>query len=171
MASQLRKLMLSGWLRDSDFPKPDPTRAEAMKKKTVNKLIDRLHIDSCCQDRVMLNGVQIKISLQANRLSFYFQATSKDTGLSFNSLVYCSSCSLKMLRRMETSSQILSVLSISNLISFLAISMAISILASRISLTMRRASAPGSTFHGKNFVADSSDPVDGHFNPLWRGNL
>ena len=72
----------SGWLRDSDFSKPDPTRAEAMKEKTVIELIDRLHIDLCCQERVMLNGVQIKISLQANRPSFYFQATSKDTVIS-----------------------------------------------------------------------------------------
>ena len=31
----------SGWLRDSDFPKPEPTRAEAMKEKKVNELIDQ----------------------------------------------------------------------------------------------------------------------------------
>lgn len=72
----------AGWFRDTDFSKPDAKRAEAMKEKTTIELIDRLHLDLCSQERLILNGVQMKISLQTHRPSFYFQATSKTTSIS-----------------------------------------------------------------------------------------
>lgn len=72
----------AGWMRDSDFSKPDARRAAAMKEKTTIELMDRLHLDLCSQERLMLNGVQIKISLQTHRPSFYFQASSKTDSIS-----------------------------------------------------------------------------------------
>ena len=72
----------AGWMRDTAFDVPDATRKAAMPEKTTIELIDRLHLDLCSQDRVLLNGVQVKLSLQTNRPSFYFHASKKEISIS-----------------------------------------------------------------------------------------
>lgn len=61
----------AGWERDQNPAKPDPERAARYPPNKTIELLDRLHIDLCSQERLMLNAVQIKISLQTNRPSFY----------------------------------------------------------------------------------------------------
>ena len=69
----------AGWIKDSadNLNSPDNTRATAYKDKTTIELIDRLHLDLCAQERLLLPGVQIKLSLQTNKPSFYFHSSNQ----------------------------------------------------------------------------------------------
>ena len=75
-------LRTSGWMRDTGFAAPDAARAAAMAKDSTIELIDKLHIDLLAQDRLLLNGIQLKLSLQTNRPSFYFHASKKEISIS-----------------------------------------------------------------------------------------
>jgi hypothetical protein len=66
----------AGWLKDSDPTVPDAGRMAAFPADKTIELMDRLHIDACSQERLLLNGVQIKLSLQTNRPSFYIHSSN-----------------------------------------------------------------------------------------------
>lgn len=52
---------------------------------TAIEVMDRLHLDLCNQERLMLNGVQVKLSLQLHKPEYYFQAS---TGVSIDSIAF-----------------------------------------------------------------------------------
>ena len=69
----------AGWIKESgdNMGVPDKDRAAAFKEKTTIELIDRLHLDMCAQERLLIPGVQIKLSLQTNKPNFYIHSTNQ----------------------------------------------------------------------------------------------
>ena len=65
----------AGWIAGKQSA-PEAARATAFAADTTIDLIDRLHLDMCAQERLLMPGIQIKLSLQANRPSFYFHSTN-----------------------------------------------------------------------------------------------
>lgn len=67
-------LSASGWLFDDteNFEGVSKKRGERFKMKKKFTLYGKLHLDLAGQDKLVLNGVSIKLSLQLNAPRFYF---------------------------------------------------------------------------------------------------
>jgi hypothetical protein len=76
-------LRAGGWFKPSTSE--GTSYASAYENGKPIELLDRLHLDLCNQERLMLNGVQVKLSLQMHKPEFYFEA---DAGVHIESLKF-----------------------------------------------------------------------------------